>query len=341
MYNSDKKKRGHAVALFSGGLDSILAILLVMKQDVEVTALTFMSHFGCDISDRSSCGSDPYPMAEKFGFNVKLVHLGQKFIDIVRHPKHGYGKNMNPCVDCRILMLTEARQFKELIGADFVITGEVLGQRPKSQMRNSMELTERKSGLEGRLVRPLSAKLFPETIPEKEGLLNRELLEDFSGRSRKRQIALARKLGVDDYPEPAGGCLLTDIGYSRRLRDLFNHSEETGFNDLNLLRLGRHFRLDDKTKIVVGKNERDNNAIIQLSSPDNIILEARGTGSPITLVIGRHDENLIKLAAAITARYCDAKNEPEVDITCKNGEITSVITIIPADQNIIDKYQIK
>ncbi|MCK4574443.1 MAG: hypothetical protein KAU36_08725, partial [candidate division Zixibacteria bacterium] len=135
------KRRGHAVALFSGGLDSALAVLLILKQDIEVTAITFMTHFGCDLEDRSGCGSNPFPIAEKYGFNIKLMHLGQKFIDIVEKPKYGYGKNMNPCVDCRILMLREAKTFMELIGADFVFTGEVMGQRPKSQVKDKLNLT--------------------------------------------------------------------------------------------------------------------------------------------------------------------------------------------------------
>ena len=170
MYNSDKKKRGHAVALFSGGLDSALAILLVLRQDIEVTALTFLTHFGCDISDKSSCGGNPYPAAEKFGFAVKLMHLGDKFIDIVKKPKYGYGKNMNPCLDCRILMLREAKEFMKLINADFIITGEVLGQRPMSQRKDTLNIVKRDSGLGDYLVRPLSARLLPETIPEKNGL---------------------------------------------------------------------------------------------------------------------------------------------------------------------------
>ncbi len=205
MNNNNGNKRGHAVALFSGGLDSALAILLILRQNIEVTALTFLTHFGCDISDRSSCGHNPYPVSEKFGFRVKLVHLGQKFVDIVRAPKYGYGKNMNPCVDCRILMLNEAKTFMDLVGADFIITGEVLGQRPKSQMRNSMNAVERDSDLKDRLVRPLSALLLPETAPEKSGLLDRNLLEGISGRSRKRQMELASEFGLEDYPSPAAG----------------------------------------------------------------------------------------------------------------------------------------
>lgn len=155
------KRRPHCIALFSGGLDSALAILLMLRQNIEVTALTFMTHFGCDLGDRSSCGSNPYPLAEQYGFRVKLMHLGQRFVDIVQNPQYGRGSQMNVCVDCRLLMLEEAKNYMELVGADFIITGEVKGQRPFSQVKDRMDLIVRKSGLEGRLLRPLCARILP------------------------------------------------------------------------------------------------------------------------------------------------------------------------------------
>ena len=196
-------KRGHCIALFSGGLDSALSIIMMLKQDIEVTALTFMTHFGCDLGDRSSCGANPYPAAEKFGFNVKLMHLGQRFVDIVKNPKHGRGRNMNVCTDCRILMLNEAKEFMAMVNADFIITGEVLGQRPMSQIRSRMEMITKTTGLEGKIVRPLSARLLPPSEAELSGMLDREKLEDIQGRSRKRQIEMAKQFGLDDYPTPA------------------------------------------------------------------------------------------------------------------------------------------
>ncbi|UCD64414.1 MAG: hypothetical protein JSW34_02985, partial [Candidatus Zixiibacteriota bacterium] len=200
MGDKSSPSGGHAIALFSGGLDSALAILLMLRQDIKVTALTFLTHFGCDIGDRSACGTDPYPVAEKFGFDVKLMHLGQKFLDIVEKPRYGRGRNMNVCTDCRILMLTEARKFMVLVGADFVITGEVLGQRPMSQVRNKLNLTENQSGLKGKLLRPLSARLCRPTEAELSGLVDRDKLEAIQGRSRKRQMELARQFGLEDYP---------------------------------------------------------------------------------------------------------------------------------------------
>jgi tRNA-specific 2-thiouridylase len=194
-----------AVALYSGGLDSTLAILVVLRQGVEVKAVTFLNHFGCDISDRSSCSKNPFSAAEQFGFEVKLSHLSEKFIEIVKNPKFGHGKNMNPCMDCRILMLKEAKEFMNMTGAAFIITGEVLGQRPMSQRRDALDVIDREAGLKGHVLRPLSAKLMKPTIAEEKGIVERGLLYDFSGRSRKPQIALAEEFGLTDYPAPAGG----------------------------------------------------------------------------------------------------------------------------------------
>lgn len=323
-------KKGQAVALFSGGLDSVLAILLILRQDIEVTALTFMTHFGCDLTDRSSCGSDPHPTAERFGFNVRLVHLGQKFIDIVENPRYGWGRNMNPCTDCRILMLTEARKYMEEVGADFVITGEVLGQRPMSQVRNKLNLTEKQSGLKGKLLRPLSAKLCKPTEAELSGLVDREKLEGIQGRSRRRQMELAEEFGLDDYPSPAAGCLLTDVGYSRRLRDLLDHTGRLTVSDLNLLRAGRHFRLDSQTKVVVGRNEADNDRILSFKQPHHIHLEALGVGSPVTLLVGNASEDNLLRAAGITARYSSAKQMPKVEITVMGALHQHTITVAPA-----------
>jgi tRNA U34 2-thiouridine synthase MnmA/TrmU len=334
-------KRPHAIALFSGGLDSALAILMMLQQNIEVTALTFLTHFGCDIKDRSSCSADPYPVAEKFKFNVRLVHLGEQFIKIVQKPKYGYGRNMNPCVDCRILMLKEAKEYMRIVGADFVITGEVLGQRPKSQHRGMMRAVERDSGLEGLLLRPLCAKLLDPTVPEINGLVKRELLGNFNGRSRKPQIALAEKFGLEDYPSPAAGCLLTDISYSNRLRDLMRHSDRIDFNDLNLLRVGRHFRLDENTKIIIGRREHENDKILQYAKPEHILLEALDIGSPIGLYISTNGDGRLPEAAALTARYCDNKNDADVEISVINEGDGRKFRVRPADMEYYSQFQLK
>lgn len=326
------------VSLFSGGLDSSLAILLMLKQNIEVHAVMFLTHFGCDIVDRSSCSQDPYPVAEKFGFQVKLCHLGEKFVEIVKNPKFGHGKNMNPCIDCRIMMLNEARHVMEQIGAEAIITGEVLGQRPMSQMRNNLNLIEKETGLKGRLLRPLSAKLLDPTIPEIEGKIDREQLKDFNGRSRKPQMELAEELGLEDYPTPAGGCLLTDPNFSRRLKDLLDHSSIMNFDTLNLLKVGRHFRFTPETKIIVGRNEEDNDKIEQYKQPDDIVFEAKDTGSPITILHGEATVDAIEFAARLTARYCDQKRQATVKVTITYPDREESILVEPIPDDVSSKH---
>ena len=341
MFKQDTNKRGHAIALYSGGLDSTLAILLILRQNIKVTAVTFKTHFGCNFDDRASSGANLYSVAEKFGFDVKLIHLGQKFVDIVVNPKYGWGKNMNPCTDCRILMLKEAHEIMELLNADFIITGEVLGQRPMSQVRDKLNLVVNKTGLKGKLLRPLSAKLLPPTEPELNGLVNREEMENIQGRSRKRQIELAHQFDLDDYPNPASGCLLTDVNYSMRLRDLIAHTDNISFDDINLLRVGRHFRFDATTKIIIGRNEVDNNAILAYRRPHHIKLEALNCGSPITLLIGNQSEENIVRAAAITARYTSLRRESRVEITVGEESEGRVYVVVPASDDEIQKFVLR
>lgn len=328
------------MALFSGGLDSSLAILLLLRQKIEVTALSFLTHFGCDLSDRSSCGHNPYPVAEKFGFTVKLVHLGMEYVEIVKNPRFGRGKNMNVCVDCRLIMLAKAKEYMELTGADFIITGEVLGQRPMSQRREMLRLIDNKCGLAGRLLRPLSAKLLPPTRPEIEGLVNREQLEAIQGRSRLRQIQLAKEFGLTHYPAPAAGCLLTDIGYSNRLRDLLAHNANPQFDDLNLLRVGRHFRLSNKCKLLVGRNEIENKIIQQSAQNNHWLLEAKNTGSPIGLLQGAIEDGELNTAARITARYCDLKNQRTVAITITQADREMILSVAPLEDEHLIRFRL-
>lgn len=329
-----------AVALYSGGLDSTLAILQMMKYGVDVEAVTFMTHFGCDATDSSSCGSDPFPAAEKFGFKVKLAHLGDKFFDIVKNPRFGHGKNMNPCIDCRLVMLREAAHYMEMTRADFIITGEVLGQRPMSQRRFTLDLINKECRLDGRLVRPLSGKLLAPTLPEKKGLIQREWLLDIEGRSRKRQMELAAEFGLTEYPSPAGGCLLTDKNYSARLRDLIQSGVETDFNDLNLLRVGRHFRLGKKTKLVVGRDERENNIIESLYRIGDCKLEALDHKSPVGLLRGQFERSQLELASAIVARYCDGRNESRIRVTFAGHTDDGDIYTAPARDSVVIEYRI-
>lgn len=330
-----------AVALYSGGLDSSLAILTVLRQGIEVKAVTFLNHFGCEISDRSSCSRNPFSAAEKFGFEVKLCHLSEKFIEIVKNPKFGHGKNMNPCMDCRILMLKEAREFMDMTGAEFIITGEVLGQRPMSQRRDALDIIDREAGLKGHVLRPLSAKLLKPTIAEEKGIVERSLLYDFNGRSRKPQIALAEEFGLTDYPAPAGGCLLTEPHYSYRLKELFLHDPNPSLLDLQLLRVGRHFRLKPGCKIIVGRDSEENETLLKMASGAGPLLRVPGHGSPITLVRGSTEDEAIMTAAAICARYSDAKNLPVVDVKVMSDNNELILNVTPADSGTIEDLKIE
>ena len=330
-----------AVALFSGGLDSTLAILTILKQGINVTAITFLNHFGCEISDKSSCSKDPFSAAEKFGFEVKLAHLSEKFLEIVKNPKYGHGKNMNPCIDCRILMLKEARDLMRIIGADFIITGEVLGQRPMSQRKDCFPMIDKEAGLRGYVLRPLSAKLLDITIPEQKGIVNREELYDFSGRSRKPQIALARESGLTDYPAPAGGCLLTEPNYSFRLKELLTHTKNPGFKDVNLLKIGRHFRVSPECKIIVGRDKKENESLLSIADPEDYILKVEGFGSPVTLIAGKTTDEALAIAASLCARYSDAKHLPEIDVTISTNNERYSLKAHPADKETIEMYRIE
>jgi tRNA U34 2-thiouridine synthase MnmA/TrmU len=329
-----------AVALFSGGLDSTLAILTVLRQGIEVKALKFLTPFEHEISHGSSCPKDLFPAAEKFGFEVKLCGISDRFMEMVKKPKFGYGKNMNPCIDCRILMLKEARDFMEKIGADFIIAGEVLGQRPMSQRKDVLNLIDKEAGVTDYVLRPLSAKLLKVTVPETKGIINRDMLYDFRGRSRKPQMSLANEFGLTDYPKPAGGCLLTEPNFAHRLKDLLTHTPDPDFHDLNLLKIGRHFRFSLSCKIIVGRNKAENEKIWSLPVK-GCLLKVEDYGSPTTLVIGEVTDEALRVAASICARYSDAKNLSEVEVMVIKGNETFAFRVSPAANKIIDALRIE
>ena len=238
-------------------------------------------------------------------------------------------------------MLSQAKAYMELAGADFVATGEVMGQRPFSQVKNKLSLTEREAGLEGLLLRPLSAKLLPPTIPETEGWVDREQLAGIEGRSRKPQMQLARELGLEEYPNPASGCLLTDPGYSSRLRDLFTHSEFADVTDLNLLRVGRQFRLSPQTKAIVGRNETDNARIEAQIRVQDTVLEVPDTGSPITLLRGQPPAADLRAAAELTARYSARRNDAMVTVAVRRGKTEEWIAVTPATESVCNRLRIE
>jgi len=330
-----------AVALCSGGLDSTLAILAILKQGIEVHALKFITPFDCHTQGGKSEKGDPASLAEKFGFSLIFCTLDTQFLDIVKTPRHGYGKNMNPCIDCRILMLREANKIMETIGADFLVTGEVLGQRPMSQRKDMLYHIDKETGLKDLVVRPLSARLLRTTIPEARGIVQREMLYGFSGRSRKPQIALAAEYGLKGYPSPAGGCLLTDPIYAHRLKDLLVHTPSPSLRDIALLKTGRHFRFSPACKIVIGRDKSENTEIDSLRTAADFILRVEGYGSPLALVRGQVSDAALTVAASLCARYSDAKNAEEVLVSVFHRDNVSSLRATPAGNMALEAYRIE
>ncbi len=290
------------VGLLSGGLDSTLAVKLMIDQGVDVHVLNFVTPF-CTCT-RKGCRHEASRVAEVFGVPIKVISAGNDYIEMIKKPKYGYGRNMNPCVDCRIFMFRKAKQYMEEIGALFIFTGEVLGQRPMSQHRKALMIVEQESDLEGFVVRPLSARLLSPTVPEKEHWIDREKLLSIQGRRRLPQMELADKFGLRDYPCPAGGCRLTDPHFAKRLREAFEHGEYT-IRDIQLLKYGRHFRLDSGAKVVIGRNEEENKILLRFFDKDDILMEVVGVGSPTVLLRKNKNKNDIKKAAILCARYSD------------------------------------
>jgi len=305
-----------AIALLSGGLDSTLAAKVVIEQGIELEALNFMTVF-CTCTTRGATCLASQKAVDTLGIPLRVFNVSEEYLRVVKHPKHGYGRNMNPCIDCRIFMLKKAKAYMEESGAAFIVTGEVLGQRPMSQRKDAMRLIEKEAELDGLILRPLSANVLPITIPEKEGWVDREKLLNFQGRSRKPQIELAEHYGIHDYPCPAGGCLLTDPGFAKRMKDLMLHQTDFSLNDVHLLKMGRHFRFSDGVKLVVGRNEEENQKIETFAQEKDILLKVSNFPGPVSLLRGRLGGGDIEKAAAVTAHYSKAKDSGNAEVTCK------------------------
>ncbi len=340
------KARG--LGMISGGLDSLLAVELMRRTGVDVTGLHFLNGFSPEAlrsrvrggrSVEDIAASRKREMEEKLGVEVRVIDVSAEFLDVVRDPRFGYGKNINPCIDCRIFLLSKAASIMESESFDFVFTGEVLGQRPMSQHMKAMRQVEKESGLEGRLLRPLCARLMPETIPEAEGLIDRDSLLDIQGRSRKRQIALAAQWGIEDYATPAGGCALTDENYARRYLDLVEHGADPGSEDMVLLSAGRHLRISPSVKIIVGRNEEEN-TYIEENWSGGILLTTLDHPGPTALVLGAPSDDDLAGAAAITARYSDGKGEDEVRVSITGGGMDKVLRVSPADDVLLETARI-
>jgi len=300
-----------ALVLLSGGLDSILATKMMLNQGLELEAINFTTVFyAC--TKKGSCKHEARRVADAFGVKLHAVNVTEEYLEVVKNPKYGYGSNINPCIDCRIFMFKKAKQFMQDIGASFIITGEVLGERPMSQRRDAIALIEKQSGLKDLVLRPLSAKHFEPTLPENESIVKREVLLDIKGRSRKPQMALAKELGIDEYLCPAGGCLLTDPGFAKRVKDLIGH-DELDIPNIKLLKAGRHFRVNG-AKIVIGRNEEDNERMLALAKDGDTIVKAKTIAGPITLIRGNGAFSVVELAAALTAGYTKRKDDSLVAV---------------------------
>jgi tRNA U34 2-thiouridine synthase MnmA/TrmU len=325
--------RPRAVGLLSGGLDSILACRIMLEQGIEVFGLNYTSPF-CTCTHKG-CQHAATAAAQQLGIPLKLMATGQEYIEIVKHPRHGRGRNMNPCLDCRVFTFSRAREYADEIRAAFVFSGEVLGERPMSQHLQALKLIERESGLTGRLLRPVSARLLEPTRPELEGLVDREKLLAISGRSREPQIALAEQFSICDYPCPAGGCLLTDALFSVRLKDAFAHGEDT-VHDMKLLRVGRHFRLESGVRVVVGRDESENSTLANLTRPEDTLLEPAEVPGPTVLLRNSSAEADVRFAAQLCARYSDGHAQAPVKV--KTGNTT--FDVPPASDQDLSRLRV-
>lgn len=314
-----------AIGLFSGGLDSILAAELVRRQGIEVVALSFFSPFFSSAVARRA--------AERMGLEFVEFDITEGLLAMLPRPRYGYGAHINPCIDCKALMLRAAGRLMLPLNAAFIFSGEVLGQRPMSQNKQSLRTVARLSSYEDYILRPLSAQLLPETPMEIDGRIRRERLRDFSGRGRQRQIALADELGIRDYPSSAGGCRLTEPAFARRLRRLYETNSTPSVRLIELLKLGRHVRVGEAATLIVGRNESENNLIEGLALPTDTLLRVRGFVGPTGILTGSADRETLLLASSIVARYSDAPRSSAVYVVAESGTERSELRTIPIRQD--------
>lgn len=320
------------LGLLSGGLDSILAALTLRRQGVEIACVAFVTpFFGADKALKT---------AQALDFPLRVEDIGEVHLEMLKAPRYGYGKNMNPCIDCHALMFRLAGRMMEEEGYDFLFSGEVLGQRPMSQNLSALRAVANYSGYPERVLRPLSARLLPITSMEEAGLVDRERLLDIQGRSRRRQQELAAAWGVTDYPASGGGCLLTESSFSGRLRDLFAHRPQADVTDVELLKVGRQFRLSPQAQLAVGRNQSDNEAIKQLVRPSDILIRADNFSGPLGLVSGDAGAEELAAAGAIIATYGKGKSEATVRVLLQQAERKWTIDVPPMPQDAILRMQI-
>lgn len=344
-------KKIKAVGLLSGGLDSTIAAAMLMRQGIEVQGLTFYTGF-CVVEHnrRSKTRKKKKPVRNealqagaKLEVPVELVDIsGPGYLKVLTDPKYGYGSAINPCIDCRIFMFKRAKEYMKEIGAQFIFTGEVLGQRPMSQRTHPMRVIENDSEMEGLLLRPLSAKRLAVTVPEKEGWVDREQLGNIQGRSRQDQMRLAREYGIEEYPSPAGGCcFLTDKNFARRIMDFFDYEgkENLTMDDVMLLKIGRHFRLSSECKVVMGREEGENK-FLNRYAPGRWKMETMDATGPTTLIEGTPSEAELKLAAGMTARYAGISDFSSARVQFWRDDKEGVLDTAEVDEGMLDTWRI-
>ena len=321
------------LALLSGGLDSMLAIKVVQAQGIEVLAIAFVTPFFGPQSARRA--------AQQLGIELVEHDVTDVYFEMMRHPRYGFGGNMNPCIDCHGLMMRTAHGLLETYGASFIITGEVLGERPMSQSKSGLNAVLKLAADRDLVLRPLSAKLLDPTKPEREGWVDRERLLDLSGRGRKPQVELARQYGIAEYPQPAGGCLLTDVKFSQRLKELIAH-EGLVRADIELLTAGRHFRLGERTKFVVGRKQDENQRLLDVKLPDDLILRPpHDVKGPVGLLRGPADDQILNMAAMILCRYCDLGAGGQLAVNVyRPGQADVVATVTKPGEDEIVRWMI-
>jgi hypothetical protein len=322
-----------ALVMMSGGLDSILAACVLKAQGIQVTGLCFESPFFS--ADKARIA------AEHISIPLIVEDFSDDLIALVEHPKHGFGANINPCIDCHAAMIRRAGLILQRDGFHFVATGEVLNQRPMSQTRKNLDVVAEESGLKDRLLRPLSAKLLPETEPERLGWVDRARLLDLNGRGRKPQYKIASDFGLTYVPTSAGGCKLTEPNYADKVWDLRRNGQLRNQSALHLLRIGRHFRLSSKVKAIVGRDDAENKALSsKAETGDRLLNTTAAIPGPTVLLTGPAGEKELTLAAQLCARYSDVRTSPQVDIVATTPAGNHTLTVVPATDLDIDRLKI-
>ena len=331
-----KEKR--CLALFSGGLDSLLAIKVMKNAGIEVIGLNFDTGFFFGAYTEEA-GVKKYRAPVPPDYDIRVVDISKEFFEMMKQPKHGFGKHMNPCIDCKIFMIRKAKELLEQYDAGFIITGEVLGQRPMTQNLRSMKTIEADAGVTGYLLRPLCAKNLEMTEPEKLGWVDREKLLDIQGRTRTTQLKLAKDWGLEPFVKPpAGGCILTEEVYSRRLLDHLKHNKEMSREEMKLLNVGRHFR-NGSYKFIVGRKESENKELLKLSK-NAYVFDALHVPGPIVLTFDDIDEEAKKFIASVTAGYSDANDREAAEVKVAKEGKEEVLTVKPLDKKILQDKNI-